>query len=108
MKKELKSRWVTALRSGEYKQGRRNLRLNNEFCCLGVLCEIDERVIRGSYDTYSYKGVPNMSWVLSNEYLDDLRLPHEQTSLLMGMNDNKGESFSEIANWIEANVEVTT
>ena len=39
--KELVRQWVDALRSGKYKQGRRALRnVDNEFCCLGVLCDI--------------------------------------------------------------------
>ena len=33
--------WLEALRSGKYKQGRRFLRNNGEFCCLGVLCDIN-------------------------------------------------------------------
>ncbi len=44
MKKELRDKWVAALRSGNYKQGRQKLhvRLGNdhEYCCLGVLCDV--------------------------------------------------------------------
>lgn len=41
--KELVRQWVEALRSGKYKQGRSALRnIDNEFCCLGVLCEISK------------------------------------------------------------------
>jgi hypothetical protein len=32
--------WVEALRSGKYKQGRGALGADNEFCCLGVACEL--------------------------------------------------------------------
>lgn len=42
MNPEIKTRWVAALRSGEYKQGERRV-LNDDkggFCCLGVLCDI--------------------------------------------------------------------
>jgi len=39
--KELIKRWIEALRSGEYQQGRLSLRnISNQFCCLGVLCDI--------------------------------------------------------------------
>lgn len=41
MKQEIKELWTTALRSGEYKQGRGKLHWRNdpnEYCCLGVLC----------------------------------------------------------------------
>ena len=40
MNKEIKARWVEALRSGNYKQGRYNLRRGNFYCCLGVLCDV--------------------------------------------------------------------
>ncbi|MCA2570674.1 hypothetical protein [Microcystis sp. M42BS1] len=41
MNKEIKKRWVEALRSGEYKQGAGKLRdADNTFCCLGVLCNL--------------------------------------------------------------------
>lgn len=40
MKAEVKAEWVAALRSGNYKQGRNYLRQGDEFCCLGVLCDI--------------------------------------------------------------------
>ena len=42
MKPEIKSKWVAALKSGEYAQGERRV-LNDGFggwCCLGVLCDI--------------------------------------------------------------------
>lgn len=40
MKPEIKAQWLTALRSGEYKQGTGALRNGNAFCCLGVLCDL--------------------------------------------------------------------
>tara|TARA_R110000824_G_scaffold210851_1_gene396704 strand:+ start:183 stop:572 length:390 start_codon:yes stop_codon:yes gene_type:complete len=38
--KEKIQKWVDALRSGVYKQGRRSLCKDEGHCCLGVLCEI--------------------------------------------------------------------
>lgn len=41
MNQEIKQKWLTALRSGEYEQGRETLRsLDNKFCCMGVLCDL--------------------------------------------------------------------
>jgi len=41
MKKNIAMKWVKALESGDYKQGRERLRSkSNKFCCLGVLCNI--------------------------------------------------------------------
>ncbi len=44
MNKAIKQKWIAALRSGEYKQGKNRLRTNKNgktsFCCLGVLCNL--------------------------------------------------------------------
>lgn len=45
IKPEVAKKWVKALRSGKYKQGTERLHariegLKDEFCCLGVLCDI--------------------------------------------------------------------
>lgn len=40
MDQAIKEQWVTALRSGEYRQGKRYLHQSNEYCCLGVLCDL--------------------------------------------------------------------
>jgi len=48
MKQEIKAKWLQALRSGEYRQGRYTLRTsNNSFCCLGVLCDLYNKEDRG-------------------------------------------------------------
>ena len=44
MNPEIKADWLTALRSGEYKQGKGFLKNEDgetaRYCCLGVLCEL--------------------------------------------------------------------
>lgn len=40
MNPEIKAKWIEALRSGKYKQGRGRLQRDGGFCCLGVLCDI--------------------------------------------------------------------
>lgn len=43
MDPQIKARWLEALRSGKYEQGRSALNTggaNGQFCCLGVLCEL--------------------------------------------------------------------
>jgi hypothetical protein len=44
MKKDIAIKWIDALRSGKYKQGKSELHNSdtNEYCCLGVLNEICE------------------------------------------------------------------
>jgi len=45
IRRVLKAKWVAALRSGKYKQGRGFLKAKDSegdwtYCCLGVLCEV--------------------------------------------------------------------
>lgn len=40
MNPEVKTLWIEALKSGEYRQGREYLRKGDTYCCLGVLCDL--------------------------------------------------------------------
>jgi hypothetical protein len=43
------TRWVAALRSGEYKQGKGTLRpAENKYCCWGVLCDLHRQIVQPS------------------------------------------------------------
>lgn len=37
---QLLTKWVEALESGKYQQGRNRLRNFDRFCCVGVLCDV--------------------------------------------------------------------
>lgn len=95
MNKELKNKWIEALRSGKYKQGKGALRTgdieNPHYCCLGVLCAISLEKIKG--EVMWEKGFLPSS-------LEDYVCFDIQKSLTF-KNDNAGWSFSEIADWIE-------
>lgn len=43
MNPAIKRKWVDALRSGEYEQGRGGLRHHDKYCCLGVLTDLYHR-----------------------------------------------------------------
>lgn len=47
MNAEVKTQWVEALRSGQYKQGQEQLHKaspeGDRFCCLGVLCDLAKK-----------------------------------------------------------------
>lgn len=58
MNQEIKQRWVSALRSGKYQQGQGQLRDNNGYCCLGVLCDLWVREGHGRWDL-----IKDMWWV---------------------------------------------
>ncbi len=107
MDAELKTKWVTALRSGEYKQGKARLRTQgDEFCCLGVLCEI----LAPSRWTLMDEGSPHRYWQhgIGESFPDDVAneeagLDVKEGEYLANMNDT-GSSFAEIADYIDQNL----
>lgn len=101
MNEELKRKWVNALFSGEYKQGRGALRggeNNDEFCCLGVLCDI--------YDSSFWDGFlyDVNDCTLPDFILEATNLKVSNESDLINLNDAEKLSFEEIARWIEVNL----
>jgi hypothetical protein len=103
MKAELKSKWVEALRSGKYKQGRGLLKEGAQYCCLGVLCKIAGiQGKRRSYGVYEFNGKAVMP---SADTCRALGLPVETAGDLGSRNDS-GLSFSGIADYIEQNPEI--
>lgn len=40
MNTEIKKKWLSALRSGEYLQSKGTLKNEDGYCCLGVLCDL--------------------------------------------------------------------
>lgn len=104
----MKSRWIAALRSGEFKQGRERLctlgddyEAPDKFCCLGVLNKIEEL------------GYPaGNGWLCKETYVPGVGLlagdygvlPESVQVTLSVMNDNDWASFEQIANWIEVNL----
>lgn len=42
IKKQRVIKWIEALRSGKFKQGKIFLKKDNCYCCLGVACELSE------------------------------------------------------------------
>lgn len=117
MKREIRDKWVKALRSGRYKQGQGSLRsADNYFCCLGVLydvCDSDgwepvfEHICDEDSASYAVRDRV-LECDLPEEWLPDgyqgLRRYDHQSDLAK-LNDN-GDSFSEIADYIEQNIPV--
>lgn len=106
MVKEYKKKWIEALRSGNYKQGKFALKRDNRYCCLGVLCNIHPEVEEILLDTsiyYKYKKDE------SNGYLPDslcrsMKIKEEEMTKLTEMNDHNELNFDQIADWIENNL----
>ena len=91
MKQEIAERWVQALRSGKYKQGRRVLKQGENFCCLGVLCEVTGT---------PYRPGSVCSAMPSRAARQRLGLDDELADNLASLND-QGTSFKQLANIIE-------
>lgn len=118
MNKENITKWIEALRSGNYTQGRGRLHLTrttdgvDRFCCLGVACDLYRQehqiekvvlnngtIMYGNERESNYLPVEVRKWLETN----DPNNPFAITSIeqfLAKLNDN-GKSFNEIAAIIE-------
>lgn len=100
MNADLKKRWIEALRSGKYTQGTTYLNYQGKQCCLGVLCLIENE--KTSYSP------GNPMTLLSSEQRAKFGLSDHMVNKCIAMNDGMLEgrihSFSEIADWLKANL----
>lgn len=117
---ELKDKWLTALRSGEYSQTSYSLRDENGFCCLGVLCDIidPEGWCGNLEDVEDDSKKHRLGHIVYGEHFFDkfMTIPDDLYSLLpisyvefANRNDGDDEyephNFSEMADYIEDNVQ---
>ncbi len=99
MNAEIKNRWAAALLSGNYKQGQGSLRVCDNFCCLGVLCDvIDPNGWAKPHLEYSYRGCTGAP---PQRILDEIGLESMEVQSLVDMNDREGLSFKQIAYYVE-------
>lgn len=97
---KLKVEWTAALRSGKVAQAVGVLvDHDGTMCCLGVLCSIVQPI---GWDDIEDLGTTDISPVYDG-------LSEETCTRLGNMNDGTGgqlhHTFSQIADWIEANIE---
>ena len=96
----LKERWIEALESGKYTQGRGQLRLQDSFCCLGVLCDLvnpngwvqqqgggweDEDWDESDYIEWNKNETDMPYWQDSNEALAPDDVPYMSSSISKGL-----------------------
>lgn len=105
--KEFATKWVEALRSGDYEQGNGELKTpyKNNYCCLGVACQIaDVKRISGR----GWIGYKDSHFARPNKKIPPLLIgdcnENKFVQQVSSMNDN-GKTFTYIANFIEKNVE---
>lgn len=116
MNEEVKQLWVSALRSGEYKQGTVRLKTVNPdgptlHCCLGVLCELHDKQYgcEQSFDNISGSLPEHVRiWADLDESIPRISRPADSyysagyTTSISFLNDVEGYNFSRLANLIEA------
>lgn len=126
MKKNVAKKWISALRSGSYKQIRNTLKKvkNNQeesFCALGVLCDIyqKEHPKKPLLETKTYERTKTGNVVAIGGTTDTLPdkvqkwaglergdvFLHSAGSCIPELND-RGVSFKKIADFIEKDQEV--
>jgi hypothetical protein len=116
MDKELKVKWLAALRSGDYPQGQGTLRSTEGFCCLGVLCDvIDPNGWELGLPHASTYADTSVRWTdpesgerdrveLPRSVASRAGLPLQIADKLVEFNDEDNWTFSTIADWIEKNL----
>jgi len=116
--KENIQKWVDALRSGEYEQGKGGLRKkkDNTFCCLGVACDIsgvgDWKTDNVWYLEYyvdedcggsSSADLPDQvsDWLGIPSGSPELKTQVGEMTDAITLNDDSGYTFSQIADAVE-------
>lgn len=103
MNKEVKTKWIEALRSGNYQQAKGYLRCGDKFCCLGVLSDIHAKEFELKWEGDTYGGekkvLPTIVFKWAEVKDPNPEIPSERAGL-GGLNDG-GRTFAEIADMIE-------
>ena len=120
MNQYVKNKWITALRSGEYKQTGGRLREGDCYCCLGVLTDLYDKDNQSDHQywheedgKYGYSSdgciaeaiLPEsvMKWAGLEEYNPTVREERmgKSLTLLAYLNDNEDLDFNQLADIIE-------
>lgn len=107
MYKHIKEKWVAALRSGKYDQATGTLKIGNQYCCLGVLCDLatKENICKeSSVPSAIYTYYDNEKQMLPKSVIQWANLGREAQIELIELNDTEEWSFTRIADWIEENL----
>jgi hypothetical protein len=102
MDAQVKAKWVEALRSGKFKQCRAQLHNGRGYCCLGVLAIVGGHTIDAKNDSVLRPGETSRPLDrTSYGALGDFGLVDRGKVIFM---NDRGQSFAEIADYIEANL----
>jgi len=121
MNKEIATKWIESLRSGKFNQDKNYLKEDTTHCCLGVLCELynelnEEKIEESSMwlgetgdkdKIHAFDGATGALSITVQRWAGiktDVGRVGEEDYLTL-MNDDAKCSFSEIADFIEKNIE---
>lgn len=96
---EFKEKWIAALVSGEYEQGKEHLCVNDKYCCLGIACVVSGAKM--TVDLGEWGTIPSLRQ--TENVPRQLIVNEDLIRTLYEMNDS-GITFPEIANWINENL----
>jgi hypothetical protein len=98
MNQQVKEKWITALRSGEYTQAREFLRTDYGYCCLGVLTDLYLKEVNEQWVPFgNHTTIPILVAIWAD-------ISQNSEDVLIQMNDTEGRTFNEIADYIQENL----
>jgi hypothetical protein len=107
MDKEIKAKWVAALRNGDYTQTQRELRNESGFCCLGVLCDLHSKETETEWSNNMYLGVQVHLPIKVKEWskvslINKIKVSINNNYDSLAEHNDAGKTFLEIADAIES------
>ncbi len=116
--REIILKWIEALRSGTFTQGRGYLKRDDfkeaqtKYCCLGVLCTIHPHVKETAFSDvglYAFQHATDAPMAesystLTTKLRESLGITQGEQLRLMQMNDQDESPFSKIADYIEEEI----
>lgn len=110
MLNENAKKWVAALRSGKYQQGKTMLCENGKHCCLGVACEIaiangialEREVKEDGHVSYGDGFTAIMPLEVTQWLKLSNNLGSNKTGESLAVKNDKGVPFDQIADFIES------
>ncbi len=106
MNPELKAKWLEALRSGKFTQGRTVLKDSfGHYCCLGVLCEVAGLDLTKAEESYVDSIYPLLGTDFDRNMNEGAKLCHMNDDWpRIGGKYGPTKTIKEIADYIEANL----
>ena len=119
--KENMTKWIAALRSGEFMQGKGTLRSGVAYCCLGVACEVFRRETANGdwfpqlfgYERFEFHAglgytvgvlpAAVVAWLGLEETSPSVYMPeYDRLIALTELNDTRDYDFAQIADILES------